>query len=396
MTRPLLVKNVRLFDGLETIENASVLVQNGIFNEIGIDLEAPADADFIDGTNKTLLPGLFDAHIHASGEFQVALRYAASFGVTTVLDMAGAGKRLEEIKSTAAKDRNLSDLFGASYPAVASNSALRKFIGDATMPVIDAPSGAQSWVEERVAEGSDFIKVVYDDLRGGSMSEETLGAITTASHERGKQVWVHVLDEAKARSAIKAGADGLAHLFVGDSAGPDFGRVAAEHNISVIPTLIVLYTDICGETRIPSMLEDPYLSASVRAQLPLLRNWPPAQVRNHLCRGTREAMLQLVREHVPILAGTDAAPSVTGIPWGGSVHDELELLVSHGLSPEQALAAATSTVARSFGIQDRGVIQQGKRADMLLVDGDPTSDIKHTRRVVDVWKAGMKVDRAAA
>lgn len=390
----LLVRNVRVFDGSKTLENSSVLVRNGLFDEIGNDLRAPAGADVIEGANKTLMPGLFDCHFHTSGEFRVALRYAASLGVTTVMDMAGTGKNLQQIKLTAAQDRNLADLFGASYPAIASDSVLRKILDDENTPVIDSPSGARSWVDDRIAEGSDFIKIIYDNREGGSLTEETVGAIVAASHDGGKQVWVHVLDEEKARSAIGAGADGLAHLFIGDSVGSNFGRVAAEHKISVIPTLIVLYTVLSGKSRLPSMLEDPHLSTTVRAQQSLLRDWPSRPERNYLCGGTREAMLQLVQEHVPILAGTDSAPSLTGIPWGASLHDELELLVSDGLIPEQALSAATATAARAFGIKDRGAIRKGKRADMLLVDGDPTSDIRCTRNIADVWKSGLKVDRA--
>jgi imidazolonepropionase-like amidohydrolase len=396
MARPLFVHNVRLFDGEATLENTSVFVRNGIFEELGDDLKGPDGAEVIDGTDKTLLPGLFDCHIHTSEQFKIALHYAASLGVTTAMDMAGTGKSLTQIRSTAAQDRNLADLFGASYPAVASDSVLKKILGDENMPVVDNSSEARSWVDGRVAEGSDFVKIVYDPIRGGSMTEETLRAIITASHNLGKKVWIHVLDEEKARSAIEAGADGLAHLFVGDSAGSDFGKLASEHKISVIPTLSVLYTDLCGDSRIPSMLEDPRLSPSVRAQLPTLRNWPSAKERNHLCVGTQEAMRQLIRERVPILAGTDAAPTVTGIPWGASLHDELELLVIHGLTPEQALASATSEAARAFGLADRGAIQPGKRADMLLVNGDPTVDIRRTRNIVDVWKSGLKVDRVGA
>jgi imidazolonepropionase-like amidohydrolase len=390
-----LIENVRVFDGVTTHEKASVLVRNGIFKEIGDRLEAPSYTEVVDGTGKTLLPGLFDAHIHTAGQSRDALRYAASLGITTVLDMAGTGKSLEQIRSAAAVDRNLADLFGASFPAMTSDSVLRKVLSDENTPFIDAPSEAGSWVDARIAEGSDFIKIVYDDREGGRISEETVAAIVTAAHERGRQVWVHALNEEKARSAINAGADGLAHLFVGASAGSDFGRLAAEHKISVIPTLSVLCTVLCGEPRLPSMLEDPRLSSIVRAQQSLLRNWPSRPERNSLCKGTQEAMLQLIREQVPILAGTDAAPSLTGVPWGASLHDELELLVRYGLTPEQALAAATSTTARAFGIKDRGAIQKGKRADMLLVEGDPTSDIKCTRNIVGVWKSGSKVDRLA-
>ena len=96
---------------------------------------------------------------------------------------------------------------------------------------------------------------------------------------------------------------------------------------------------------------------------------------------------------MPILAGTDAINP--GTAHGASIHRELELLVAAGLSPSEALAAATSVPATIFGLAGRGRIAPGARADLVLVDGDPTTDIKATRRIVGVWKQGRAIDRDA-
>jgi imidazolonepropionase-like amidohydrolase len=109
------------------------------------------------------------------------------------------------------------------------------------------------------------------------------------------------------------------------------------------------------------------------------------------CAGTDEAVRQLARAGVPLLAGTDA-PS-PGATYGASLHGELELLVGAGLTPVQALTAATSAAARAFKLADRGRVAGGLRGDLVLVDGDPTSDIRATRRIVEVWKRGGKVER---
>jgi imidazolonepropionase-like amidohydrolase len=90
--------------------------------------------------------------------------------------------------------------------------------------------------------------------------------------------------------------------------------------------------------------------------------------------------------------GTDA-PS-PGATYGASLHGELELLVGAGLTPVQALTAATSNGARAFKLGDRGRVATGMRADLVLVEGDPTRDIVATRRIVGVWKKGVKVERA--
>jgi imidazolonepropionase-like amidohydrolase len=100
------------------------------------------------------------------------------------------------------------------------------------------------------------------------------------------------------------------------------------------------------------------------------------------------AVAALHRAGVTILAGTDApAP---GLAHGVSLHHELELLVLSGLTPLEALAAATSRTARAFGFHDRGRIATGMRADLLLVNGDPTADIRATRDIAGVWKLGSR------
>ena len=109
------------------------------------------------------------------------------------------------------------------------------------------------------------------------------------------------------------------------------------------------------------------------------------------CKATREGMSDLIRAKVPILAGTDAP--VPGTTYGASLHGELALLVRSGLSPVQALAAATSVPAQVFGLKDRGRIRSGMRADLVLVEGDPTRDIRATRKIVAVWKRGIRVHR---
>jgi imidazolonepropionase-like amidohydrolase len=99
----------------------------------------------------------------------------------------------------------------------------------------------------------------------------------------------------------------------------------------------------------------------------------------------------LHRAGVPLLAGTDA--NIYAPLHGASLHRELLLLTQAGLSPEEALAAATSMPAHHFGLTDRGLGQPGKRADLILVDGDPTQDITATRSIVDVWRRGVRQRR---
>jgi imidazolonepropionase-like amidohydrolase len=105
------------------------------------------------------------------------------------------------------------------------------------------------------------------------------------------------------------------------------------------------------------------------------------------------SMTRLTGRGVPILAGSD--PPNTGTAWGASMHRELALMVAAGLSPTEALKAATSVPAQVFGLHDRGRIAPGLRADLLLVEGDPVNDILATRNIVGIWKQGVRFDREA-
>jgi imidazolonepropionase-like amidohydrolase len=249
--------------------------------------------------------------------------------------------------------------------------------------------------DARIAEGSDYVKIIYDDLSSlgkkvPMLDKPTLRTLVTAANARAKLAVVHVLSEWQARDAIEAGADGLAHLFTGASVSPEFAQLAATHLVFVVPTLTVLYGD-CGRSIAKQVATDtllrPFIRPSMRGRAAMTF---PARA-GASCAGTDEAVRQLARAGVPLLAGTDApAPCAT---YGASMHGELALLVGAGLTRVQALAGATSNAARAFKLDDRGRVSRGMRADLVLVDGDPTRDILATRRIVGVWKKGVSVER---
>ena len=135
----------------------------------------------------------------------------------------------------------------------------------------------------------------------------------------------------------------------------------------------------------------PYLSrtdVSMLAQTFPRRPGAPATT----YAGAVETVRALKKAGVAILAGTDAGNP--GTTHGASLHGELELLVQAGLTPAEALAAATSIPAKTFGLGDRGRVAAGLRADLVLVSGDPTVDITATRAIDGIWKQGVRFDRA--
>jgi imidazolonepropionase-like amidohydrolase len=394
-----LIRDVRIFDGKNVLQHRSVLIEGGKIRRIYDKPVQVPQAEEIDGSGKTLLPGLIDAHVHIADQAEAAARQALVLGVTTQLDMFSAGDRLKRVKEIEAADRpDLADVRTAGVGATVPGGHPTQMGGPA-FPILGPADDIQSFVDARIAEGSDYLKIMHDD---GStwpwkhepvnmMPNSTMRALIEAAHKRGKIAVVHVLSEQQARDAITAGADGLAHLFLGETVSSDFARFAAAHRVFIIATLTTLYLD-CGKSQGSAILHDPklgpYIDQSWRGGMEMAK---PDVSANHLCKGTDSAVRELVRERVPILAGTDSpAPGAT---YGASVHGEMELLVEDGMTPLQALAAATSVPAEKFGLRDRGQIKEGMRADLLLVDGDPTTNILQTRNIVTVWKRGVAVKR---
>jgi len=396
---PQLIRNVRVFDGERIEEQRSVLIADGKISRIGDANLAASGAEVIEGSGLTLLPGLIDAHVHIPNHAEQASRQALQLGVTTQLDMFNGGERLLKIKALEKEDRpDLADLRTAGVGATVPGGHPTQ-MGGATFPTITSPGQAQAFVDARIAQGADYIKIIHDDgstwtwttKRVPMLDNATMRALVEAAHKRGKLAVVHVLSEQQARDAILAGADGLAHMFVGDTVGADFGEFVASHHAFVVPTLSTLYPD-CGRSDGASILADPHLGPYIQPEWRhSMEMFKPDASMNHFCAGTDEGVRLLVKEHVPILVGTDSP--IPGTTFGASVHGELALLVRDGLTPLQALAAATSTPARCFRLSDRGRVLTGMRADLLLVQGDPTTDILATRNIVAVWKRGVRVQR---
>jgi imidazolonepropionase-like amidohydrolase len=347
----LALTNVRVFDGRQLDPDSIVVISDG---RIGTD---PAGAQVIDCAGGVLLPGLIDAHVHLDGPGRLTM--LASYGVTTALDMASVPQETAALRGQAGQ----TDIRSAGIPAIAPGSLHSRFPGVGEPGLIAGPDEAKRFVADRVAQGSDYIKIVIGSPFADH-DQATIDALVAAAHEQGKLVVAHASSVAAVAKAQAAGADILTHVPLDQSLAPAAAAQAAAAGRVVVPTL--------------TMMES--IVASVAP--------PGADYAN-----ARASVMALHQAGVPILAGTDANDSPgtpSRVPHGASLHRELELLADAGLSTLEVLLAATALPARYFGLADRGTIEPGKRADLILIEEDPLRDIRATRSIRRVWCGGIE------
>ena len=380
---PVVIDHVRLFDGSAETEDTRVVIEGGVITSVvPAKGAAPPGSEVVDGAGKTLLPGLIDAHVHAWSVED--LGQALAFGVTTELDMMDGPEIERELRRRAATDARIADLRFAGNAATVRGGHGTQF--GRSVPTLRPGDDAAAFVKARVGEGSDYIKIVLEDFGGTipSLTAVQAAEVVDAAHALDKLAVFHVTRRGRASDAVTAGADGLVHVWTDGTDAPLVTRIH-DAGIFVIPTLTVTGCPTAGglarDPRVVSFLR-PRDAASV----------PPAADTSG-CETVSATVRALRDAGVAVLAGTDA--NNAGAFHGAGLHGELASLVRAGLTPVQALAAATSVPADRFRLTDRGRVAPGLRADLVLVSGDPTSDISHTLDIVAVWKQGERFDRAA-
>ncbi len=353
-TRPrTAVTNVRVFDGRQLQPLGTVVIEGGRIGAEGV-----ADR-VVDGAGGVLMPGLIDAHVHLHGRH--TLEQLAGFGVTTAFDMACAPPEL--VNSLRAVP-GLTDIRSAGTPAVAPGSLHSRIPVTGQRGLISGPEQAARFVADRIAEGSDYIKIIVGNP-GPSHDQATLDALTAAARERSKLTVAHASSYEAVEMAQRARVNVLTHVPLDKALDESAAASAIADGRILIPTLAMM-EGVVAQSAPPGA---DYAAA-------------------------RQSVTVMYRAGVPILAGTDAN-ATAGVPaaisHGASLHHELELLVDAGLSPLDALRGATSRPAHYFGLADRGLIEPGRRADLVLIGGNPLQDIAATRSIRRIWCGGTEV-----
>ncbi|KAK0507017.1 hypothetical protein JMJ35_010475 [Cladonia borealis] len=403
------INDVRIFTGEEVLESGSVLVEDGIIRYVG--RETPSvDLPIITASNSTLMPGLIDAHIHADKGQVLAIEQSLRFGVTTVLDMHNESWNVTKLKKIAAQRKDVADFKSACFGATVDQGWPEAIVkihdhSEETSKEIDKwpklknPEDAEPFVLENIKNGCDFIKLMHESgsVMGQSFNLPSLSlqsAVVKAAHAHNLLAVAHSICLEDTLAILKAGVDGMMHTFADKPPTEELLEAYKKNGAFCVPTLGVLASATGeGKTIQQSFADDPRVADLIEETS-----------RENLCRcmefaaktskmeNAYENVRQLRAAGIDILCGSDAASPAHGTAWGLSMHLELHYLVKHcDITPEEALRAATSINARRFRLEDRGVIAVGRKADLILIEGNPLEDIGNTLNLKGVWRDGHRL-----
>jgi len=358
---------------------ANVVIRDGRIAAVGPGVKAPRGARVIDARGQALLPGFYDLHTHwtpsglPGATPQIAAAYVAA-GVTTVSDFNAAPE------SFATRRRWLSGLvaphvnFAARMSTPGGHGA--DWADTNTTKWVNTPEAARAAVRVIAGYKPDLIKAFTDGWRYGvapdntSMDEWTLAALVDEAHKNDLKVFTHTVTVDRGEAAARAKVDVITHslqdrpLEAGEAAAIKAGGTADT------PTLAVYEPTKAGA---PKDMDDPKVKQSFQKFDYALAN----------AKALHDA-------GVVVALGTDAG--MPGTPHGVSTLHEMELLVRAGLTPSEALIAGTALSAQVIGqLGDRGTIEPGKRADLVLIKGEPWKAIADVRKTDRVFIDGRLV-----
>jgi imidazolonepropionase-like amidohydrolase len=362
-------------------------------------IEVPSDANQIDGRGQFMIPGLWDMHVHLTDSTEIALPALVANGVTGVRDMGGDLETLDRWREEIASGKRLGPRIYRTGPYVDGPKEGAPF-----RLTVTNPKEAREAVETLGTLGVDLIKV------HNAVPRDAYFALAEAAQKAGIPFAGHVPKTVRPAEASDAGQKSIEHvitLFEGtftkvtgikafkeQGARELFARFA-KNETWVTPTLIAYRSSAqWSQTR-----DDPrrvYIAASLQQQWArFFRVRSP--IVEKIRMGISDDLVGLVgmmhEEGVQLLAGTDLA--LRDIFPGFSLHDELALLVNAGLTPMEALQAATIGPARFLGVEDSlGTVEEGKFADLVLLEEDPLENIGNTQKIASVVVRGRFLEKS--
>ncbi|MCI2418575.1 amidohydrolase family protein [Saccharopolyspora sp. K220] len=413
-------------DGSTVIDNAAITVRDGIITSITRTPGGAAEQvqgggsspqTVISFEGKTIMPAIVNPHGHIGYMRGTVcdprcysrrnvidhLRRFVYHGTSTFQSLGTDWNRIEvgvrdDQRSGVLDDPNLATLFtagsglvAAPEPGLASGAPF--FAVDAVHQVAD-PADARAFVRSLAVQQVDVVKFWIDD-RGGTatkLSPETCRAIVDEAHHHGLRAAAHIYTVDDAKIALRAGADILAHMPRSPEPDPELIEQLVDRDIAVFTSMSVqgpartdwLDDPLLHETLPLAAIEDLRARLTARAPEPLFDTGETYRRLQQNFATLHQAGVRLV-----FSPDTGVFAQLPGI----AEHRELEALVDAGLSPLSAVEFATRRSAQLLGLTDRGAIDVGRRADLLVLDADPRDDITNTRSIAAVIIEGRVVDR---
>lgn len=404
------LKGATVIDGTERspITNGIIVIQGTRIAAVGPEgsVQVPPAATVIDATGKYIIPGLADMHNHLRDGIMTEwqnprpnLSRLLGCGVTMTFAPSMEKDAFVWLKTKITTDDAgpYAHFWGTGPVIMATNAS-----GADYSPRTAAE--AHKTVLELKAMNVDAIKVFNDDMSWliesplPMLPDDVLKATIKEAHRQNLKVYVHapVLEHAKA--ALKAGADGLLHGIISAPVDGELITLMKQNNAIYVSTLSLFESaaDLANwSVRLAAFDEHHWMPPTGYAHLqsPAVLERTQGRWTNH---AHTKAQLPVARQNlktvfdvgIPVIAGTDTG--LLGVVTCVSSHLELVLLTEAGLKPAEALRAATYNAARMVGREkDLGTIEPGKLADLVILDGNPLSDIKNTRTVHRVVKGGV-------
>ena len=413
-SRALAIVGAQLVDGTgaDPVPDAVVVIRGGRIAAAGsrAGTAIPAGAEIVDAAGRTVMPGLVETHAHYNGEPERVPRQYRSqlyFGVTTSRSIGSdpPGKVALALDARAGRipgPRLYTAGLGFSHP-------------DNGFPPgrpINRPATAaeaRELVRGLAGQGAHFVKMWVDvapPAAPAAITPEMRAAIVEEARAHGLTPVAHVGFEADFFQLAGLGVSDFLHTVRDAEPSEAFYRRCREIGCVFSPTLTNVHAGWYWAEQ-PERLDDPEIRAAFEPEA--LARWSDPAVRDEVLHDPRLAgrkarlenamawVKQVADAGVPVAVGTDSGASSFNVPMGWGTHHELALYVDAGLTPMQALVAATRTEAEllSGGPAEYGTLEPGKMADLLLLAADPLADVRNTRAIERVMQAGVWLDRAA-